>query len=135
MGRIRVAISSNSLGKSAVGHGIHRKLEAAKAHGFEGVEVAIECLEAHAALLATKKTRPERLRAAALDVYQKASTLSLDLIALNPFGAYDGLISPSDVNARLQEAELWCQLCQIIHIPIFQVCSGWPVSSPCVNDV
>lgn len=121
MSPIKVAVATNSLGKSAAGHTIHRKLNAAKSHGFDGVEVAFECVDAHAGTFTSFAKREDRLRAAAKDVYTKASALSLSLIALNPFGAFDGLKDPRDVGARFQEAELWCQLCQIMHIPIFQV--------------
>ncbi|KAJ5631410.1 uncharacterized protein N7484_011510 [Penicillium longicatenatum] len=124
MSTIKVAIATNSLGKSAAGHSIHRKLEAAKSHGFDGVEVAFECLDAHAATFTSPTTRSEKLRAAASDVYSKANSISLSLIALNPFRDYDGLKSTEEVDARLQEAELWCQLCQIMRIPIFQICSA-----------
>ena len=121
MGAIRVAIASNSLGKSAAGHTINRKLEAAKAHGFDGVEVAIECLDAHASSSPTHTSRAARLRAAAADVRRKATELGLSLIALNPFGAYDGLTDPGEIKTRLDEAELWFQLCALMDIPIFQV--------------
>ena len=121
MSPIKVAVVTNSLGKSVAGHTIHRKLEAAKTHGFNGVEVAFECLDAHAATLASSETRQDRLREAARDIYKKASSLGLELIALNPFGTYDGLKDARDVELRLQEAELWCQLCQIMHVGIFQV--------------
>ncbi|KAJ5532462.1 hypothetical protein N7494_009014 [Penicillium frequentans] len=124
MSTIKVAIATNSLGKSVAGHTIHRKLEAAKSHGFDGVEVAFECLDAHAATFASLKTRNDKLRAAASDVYSKATSLSLSLIALNPFRDYDGLKSAQEVDVRLEEAELWCQLCQIMRIPIFQICSA-----------
>lgn len=120
--RFRIAICSNSLGKSAAGHDILRKLEAAQAHGFDGVEIAVECLEAHAASPSFSKhgSRPSRLRLAAKDIFDKAQSLSLKIVALNPFGAYDGLADPKDVAIRLEEAELWCQLCQILQAPIFQ---------------
>jgi 4-hydroxyphenylpyruvate dioxygenase len=121
MSTIKVAIATNSLGKSAAGHTIHRKLQAAKAHGFDGLEVAFECLEAHAATYILHQSRNDRLLAAAGDVFKLATSLGLELIALNPFGAYDGLKDPHDVEIRLQEAELWCQLCQVMHIRIFQV--------------
>lgn len=124
MSTIKVAIATNSLGKSVAGHTIHRKLEAAKSHGFDGVEVAFECLDAHAATFTSLTTRKDKLRAAASDVYSKATSLSLSLIALNPFRDYDGLKSVQEVDARLEEAELWCQLCQIMRIPIFQVKFG-----------
>ncbi|KAL4891162.1 xylose isomerase-like protein [Aspergillus ambiguus] len=121
MPNIKVAIASNSLGKSVAGHSILRKLEVARSHGFEGVEVAFECLDAHAASFLG--SRSESLRAAAGDVHQKARSLSLRLIALNPFGAYDGLKDPVDIDDRLKEAELWFELCVIMEIPIFQITS------------
>lgn len=121
MTRFMVAVASNSLGKSAAGHTIFHKLKVAKSHGFDGCEVAFECLDAHAATFVSLETRAARLREAARDVYKRASSLCLSLIALNPFGAYDGLKDPDEVDSRLEEAELWCQLCQIMHIPIFQV--------------
>lgn len=117
----KIAVATNSLGKSAAGHMILRKLEVAKSHGFDGCEVAFECLDAHAATFVLLETRADRLREAARDIYKSASLLSLSIIALNPFGAYDGLKDPHEVDSRLEEAELWCQLCQIMQIPIFQV--------------
>ncbi|KAF2094965.1 xylose isomerase-like protein [Rhizodiscina lignyota] len=119
---IRIAISTNSLGKSAAGHGIHRKMEAARAHGFDGVEVAWECLEAHATsgAFSGEPSHAERLRAAARDVVKKADSLSLEIIAVNPFGFYDSLADPEDIEARLKEAELWCQVCNILRASIFQ---------------
>lgn len=121
MSGIQIAIASNSLGKSAAGHTIHKKLEAAKSHGFDGVEVAFECVEANAAKFTTMANRADRLRASAAEFHSIALSLSLKLIALNPFRDFDGLRNPNDTNKRLEEAELWCQLCQIMHIPIIQV--------------
>jgi 4-hydroxyphenylpyruvate dioxygenase len=120
MTSIKVAIASNSLGKSSSGHTLLHKLEAAKLHEFDGVEVAIECLEAHASSF-SQPSRASRLRAAAADVSRKAQDLALSLIALNPFGAYDGLVDLAEVESRLEEAELWFELCRLMRIPIFQV--------------
>lgn len=119
---IKIAVASNSLGKSAAGHAIRGKLQAAKAHGFDGVELAFECLDAHASTFTSLESRKDRLCAAANDIFKAASSLGLELIALNPFGAYDGLKDPRDVDVRLQEAELWCQLCHIMRIGVLQVC-------------
>ncbi|CAK7235152.1 hypothetical protein SBRCBS47491_009194 [Sporothrix bragantina] len=122
---IQIAIATNSLGKSAAGHSILRKLEAARQHGFEGIEVAMECLEAHASsAFGSLPTRPERLRAAATDVRKKADTLGLKLVVLQPFGAYDGLKDATMVEERLVEAELWFDLCAILRVSIFQITSA-----------
>lgn len=121
----KIAISSNSLGKSHAGHGIFRKMEAANAHGFEGMELAFECLEFHSKTLADDvniSSRENCLRASARSIYEKSVSPSLPLIALNPFGAYDGLSSAAEIDARLQDAKLWCQLCEIMRVPILQVC-------------
>lgn len=72
MSPIKVAVATNSLGKSAAGHTIHRKLEAAKSHGFDGVEVAFGSLDAHASTFTSLITREDRVRAAAGDIYAKA---------------------------------------------------------------
>ncbi|ERS95262.1 4-hydroxyphenylpyruvate dioxygenase [Sporothrix schenckii 1099-18] len=122
---IQIAVATNSLGKSAAGHSILRKLEAASHHGFEGVEVAMECLEAHASsAFGSLPTRPARLRAAAADVRKKADTLGLQLVVLQPFGAYDGLKDAAMVEERLVEAELWFDLCAILRVSIFQITSA-----------
>ncbi|KIW92828.1 uncharacterized protein Z519_06677 [Cladophialophora bantiana CBS 173.52] len=119
---VRVAIATNALGKSVAGHDIYSKLVAAHAHGFDGVELAFECLETHASTsqFAEKDSREGRLRLAAKDIESKASALSLEIIALNPFGAYDGLRDQGDIESRLREADLWLQLCEILGAPILQ---------------
>ncbi|KAJ5130805.1 uncharacterized protein N7515_006844 [Penicillium bovifimosum] len=122
MPSVKVAIASNSLGKPAAGHTLIRKLESAKSHGFDGVEVAFECLEAYASSF-PQSTRASRLRAAAAHINRKAQELSVALISLNPFGAYDGLIEPIEIKSRLEEAELWFDLCRLMKIPIFQITS------------
>ena len=121
--RVRIAIATNALGKAVSGHTIETKLEAVKRHGFDGIELAFEDLESHTALdkYGGLSGREDRLRAAAADIKSRASALSLEIIALNPFGFYDGLIEPADIEERLQEAELWLQLCQIVEAPILQV--------------
>ncbi|KAH8888917.1 xylose isomerase-like protein [Thozetella sp. PMI_491] len=123
---LRIAIATNSLGKAAAGHHLHRKLEVARAAGFDGVELAIECLEAHAAStqFQVESTRADRLRAAARDIYAKARAESVEIIALLPFGDFDCLADPAEINERFQEAELWYQLCQLLHAPIFQIPSA-----------
>lgn len=124
--RVRVAIATNALGKAIVGHTIDRKFTAAKRHGFDGVELAFECLQQHVATagLAGNGSREDQLRAAARDIRSKASKMSLEIIALNPFGFYDSLAEEEDINSRLQEAELWLQLCEILQAPILQVFIG-----------
>lgn len=124
MARCKIAISTSSLGKSASGHHITRKLQVAKAHGFEGVEVAFDCLEAHATSFNTPRaTRADRLRAAAKDVFLTASSLQITIIALGPFGSYDCLTDPLVINLRLEEAKLWLQLCSIMEATFLQVYS------------
>lgn len=123
LSQVRVAIASNALGKSAARHDIHTKLVAAKAHGFEGIELAFECLEAHASSVRpiNEHSRPAQLQAAASDIQKMASRLSLKIIALQPFGSYDLLEQEEDIVSRLEEASLWLQLCQTLRSPVLQV--------------
>ncbi|EXJ69753.1 uncharacterized protein A1O5_06824 [Cladophialophora psammophila CBS 110553] len=134
---VRVAIATNALGKSVAGHDIYSKLVAAHAHGFDGVELAFECLEVHASTsqFAEKDSREGKLRLAAKDIERKASALSLEIIALNPFGAYDGLRDQGDIESRLREADLWLQLCEILGAPILQMCSCiYPLQKPLTSN-
>ena len=136
--QVRIAIASNGLGKSRAGHGLRKKLSAARKHGFDGVEVAMECLEvhSHSPAFASQETRAGRLSAAARDVRKVATDLSLEIIALNPFGAYDGLADDHDVEEQLKEAELWLQLCDILEAPILQVRSAQTIMElKCAIDV
>ncbi|KIW18420.1 hypothetical protein PV08_02708 [Exophiala spinifera] len=135
--RVRIAVATNSLGKSAAGHDIQSKLLAAHSHGFDGVELAWECLEAHASstLFSEESVRERRLCLAAEDIQRTASTLSLEIIALNPFGFYDGLTQEQDIQSRLYEAELWLQICDILNAPILQMCSCiYPLQKPLTPD-
>lgn len=118
----KIAIATNALGKSVAGHTIPRKLQAAHDAGFEGIEVAIECVEAHANIFSSQySTRADRMRAAAEDIYSRATALCLTVIALCPFAGYDALNSEAAVEERLVEADLWLQLCCIMKAPILQV--------------
>jgi 4-hydroxyphenylpyruvate dioxygenase len=121
---IRLAVCTNSLGKTQAGHTIDVKLKAAKRHGFEGVEVAMECLELHAGSpqFGVYGSRPDRLKAAAKDIRGMASALSLEIIALNPLGGLDALVNVEDQEERFIEADLWLQLTQLLDTPILQVC-------------
>ena len=121
--RVRVAIATNALGKSAAGHDILTKIKVAKIYGFEGIEVAFECLETHA-LTSTFNhlaTRSEKLQASAGEICDLATNLSLKIISLQPFGFFDALTESHDIESRLVEAELWLQLCDIMRAPFLQV--------------
>lgn len=124
--RIHVAIATNAMGKSAAGHNILTKTRTAKAYGFEGIEVAFECLEAHAlsSTFGHVATRSEKLKASAREVSSLATSLALKIISLQPFGFFDALTDTKDIESRLQEAELWLQLCEIMGAPILQVSCG-----------
>lgn len=123
MNRIRVAIATNAMGKSAAGHDILTKTKAAKIHGFDGIEVAFECLEAHALSMNFNHLaiRSEKLKASAHEVHRLTKDLSLEIVSLQPFGFFDALTESHDIETRLQEAELWLQLCDIMEAPILQV--------------
>lgn len=122
--QLRVAIGTNALGKSKAGHDLPTKLQAAKRHGFDGVEVVMECLESYsqsALFDAYGDGRVNRLQAAAKEIRRQATDLSLEIVTLNPFGAYDGLAEEGDILERLEEAEIWLQVLEILDGPILQV--------------
>jgi 4-hydroxyphenylpyruvate dioxygenase len=123
MEQCKIAIATNALGKAAAGHSIERRLRTAKQAGFDGVEVAIECLEALAAdnSPSEHQHRAVNLRKAAIYTRKIADSHSLKIIALNPFAAFDALKDDSAVESRLQEAKLWLELCNLMRCEILQV--------------
>jgi 4-hydroxyphenylpyruvate dioxygenase len=123
--QLRIAIATNSLGRAGAGHSMRVKLLAAHQHGFQGVEISMDCLAHHAGLdqFAVWEARADRLLAAAADLSNTAKSLSLEIMALNPLGALDSLMDTFDLVESLKEAELWLQICNVMKCPMLLVSS------------
>ncbi|OAK97701.1 xylose isomerase-like protein [Phaeosphaeriaceae sp. SRC1lsM3a] len=109
-----------SLGRCYAGHSLSHKLSMAAKHGLEGIELFYEDLVGHAA-----SSSPSDLRAAARSVHELCSSLGLEVINLQPFMHYEGLLDRNRHNERIEEMKLWMDLAHTLNTDIIQVPSNF----------
>lgn len=121
----KIAIASLNLGRASAGHKLRAKFEAAATAGFEGIELAYDCLLHHAKSLSTQASirdwehsEADALRLAAKDARKIADELKLDIMALEPLMGYDGII---DWQPKFAQGVLWIELCKILGAKILQL--------------
>jgi 4-hydroxyphenylpyruvate dioxygenase len=117
--RFRQAIASMSLGRAWV-HDLPAKLEQARKHGFEGIELFYEDLE-YVARTIDEKVLPETLIEAARIVRRLCDEQSLEIIALQPFMHYEGLRDRGWHTERVTEMKLWLRLAKILGTNLIQI--------------
>lgn len=112
----RPGIASMSLGHPAV-HDLPSKLHAAAAYGFKGVELFYEDLTC----LASDKFQGD-IFAATQAVRVLCNRLSIEIICLQPFSFYDGLLDRARTEELVNEKlSLWFMLCPILNTDLIQV--------------
>ncbi|PSN66783.1 3-dehydroshikimate dehydratase [Corynespora cassiicola Philippines] len=112
----RPAISSMSLGRCYAGHSLEYKLSTAAKNGIEGIEIFYEDL----ADLARPPTRANLLSAAAY-VRSLCTSLGLEIVCLQPFMHYEGLIDRKRHAERIDEIHVWIELVKILDTDIIAV--------------
>lgn len=110
-----------SLGRAWV-HELPEKLRQAAEAGFQGIEVFYEDLEYLARSYSNQQTYKENLLAAAAEIRSLCDLYHLDIINLQPFGFYGGLLDRKEHERKIQELKFWFLLVRIlktdlIHIP------------------
>lgn len=116
----RPGISSMSLGRCYAGHGLQHKLAMAAKYGLEGIELFYEDLVDHSG-----GESPSALLAGAASVRQLCTSLGLDIICLQPFMHYEGLLDRRRHAARIEEMKLWMKLAHVLQTDIIQVPSSF----------
>lgn len=119
-----------SLGRCYAGHSLEHKLSMAAKHGIEGIELFYEDLVGHAA-----SSSPSDLRAAAASVHELCSSLGLEIINLQPFMHYEGLLDRSRHNERIEEMKLWMELAHILGTEIILVPSNFLPRDQISDDI
>ncbi|KAH7329567.1 xylose isomerase-like protein [Stachybotrys elegans] len=104
------SICSMSLGRSFAGHSLLDKLEVAARYGFHGIELFYEDLHDFAALTTSSQPSPDDLVTAATAIRNKCTSLNLSVVCLQPFMHYEGLVSRSAHQQRLEELKVWFRL-------------------------
>lgn len=143
--RFLPAIASQSLGR-APHHKIETKLALIAAAGFHAIELFMEDLELVATRMreatyppdsfidSTSLTTDDYLLAAAKYIRQLCQQHNLDILCLQPFMNFEGLLSPSAHAARLRELHLWIRLAQHLHTDLIQIPSSFLPTTACTGD-
>lgn len=119
-----------SLGRCYAGHTLDHKLSMAAKHGLEGIELFYEDLVDYSA-----SESPADLIAGAAAVRELCTSLNLDIICLQPFMHYEGLLDRARHDERIQEIKVWMQLAHILQTDIIQVPSTFLSSDKISSDV
>ncbi|KAI1367708.1 xylose isomerase-like protein [Xylaria arbuscula] len=115
------AIMSASLGRAWL-HDFDDKVKVAAKEGFVGIEIFYEDLE-HLArkLCQTDKPEPEELLQAAEHVSALCDSVGLEIIGLQPFLFYEGLLDRQRHDELITKMSLWLQIARKLGTNTIQI--------------
>jgi 4-hydroxyphenylpyruvate dioxygenase len=119
-----------SLGRCYAGHSLNHKLTMAAKHGLQGIELFWEDL----ADLAKPQT-PSNILSAAAYVSTLCASLGLEIICLQPFMHYEGLLDRSRHAERIEEMKLWIKVARVLGTDIIQVPSTFLPKEQISTDI
>jgi 4-hydroxyphenylpyruvate dioxygenase len=141
------SIASQSLGKPGL-HDLKTKLSLASEHGFRAVELFMADLEAVASKLSLcyPAEKPgysfsgstgaqERLVAAATYVRELCNRFGLQVLCLQPFMNYGGILDANEQSKRLAELQFWFLLAKTLRTDLIQVPSSFLPQNQVSNDL
>lgn len=131
------AIASMSLGRAWV-HGLEHKLSEAAAAGFRGVEIFYEDLEYFARILAgiTTDVTPSanQMIAAARQIRTLCGQNKLEIIGLQPFLFYEGLVDREQHNKLIEKLHVWLDIADALGTDLIQIPSNFLPASQLSPD-
>lgn len=119
----RLGIATMSLGRAWV-HQLSTKLDAAAAHGIEGVEIFYEDLEYLAQDLPGGLTDDNRLTAAK-QIRKMCDDRNLEIICLQPLMHYEGLVDRREHERMIQKLKLFFLIVKELRTDIVQIPSSF----------
>lgn len=131
-----------SLGR-AWHHSLEHKLQQASTAGFRGVEIFYEDLEYFArALPGFENTRDgkeplpaNQLVAAATEIRKLCADLNLEIVGLQPFLFYEGLLDRTEHAKRIEKLNVWFEIADALDVDIIQIPSNFLTASQLTGDV
>ena len=141
------AIATQSLGNAAH-HSLPNKLELCARHGFKAIELFFEDLESAARSLpssyppspagttfSTSSSWQEQLLAATSYISDLCHELRLEILCLQPFMHYGGIINRQRHQERVEEMRFWIILAQHLGTDLIQLPSSFLPESDCTGDL
>jgi 4-hydroxyphenylpyruvate dioxygenase len=115
-----------SLGRCYVGHSFTAKLDAAQKYGYQGIELFHEDLADVAEALSGEAPSPSGPSqaaqfAAAGHILRMCQARGIEIVCLQPFSHYDGLLNREEHERRLDQLEFWFTLARELKTDIIQV--------------
>lgn len=139
-------IASQSLGRCWY-HSFEDKIDVCARYDYEAIELFHEDLEAVANSLpeshppqtagtsfADSTLEQERQLAAADYIYKLCSGHGIEILCLQPFMHYEGLIDRNEHKRRIAELQMWMRLAQRLHTDLIQIPSSFLPSTTCTGD-
>lgn len=111
-----------SLGR-AWKHALFTKLGEASKAGFKGIEIFYEDLDYLASTYGD--TNRENLLKAATDVRSWCTDFKLEVVCLQPFMFYEGLVDRAEHAKRIEKIKLWFELVKILETDMILVPSNF----------
>ena len=134
------AIASMSLGRAWV-HDLEDKLKTASSAGFRGIELFYEDLEYFARAMPgygddDEGTLPTtQLVTAATEIRKLCSELNLEIIGLQPFLFYEGLVDRNEHAARIEKLHVWFEIVDALQVDTIQIPSNFLPASQLTGDL
>ncbi|MCJ1329327.1 hypothetical protein MMC10_006006 [Thelotrema lepadinum] len=102
----KLAIPTASLGHCSAGHSLDSKLAAAQSYGYQGVEISYDDVQAVAG--------QGDQTSAALKIRSKCQKMGVEIVCLQPFPDYEGLVDRSEHQVRYSELLNWLSLARTL---------------------
>ena len=120
----KLAIASVSLGRSSAGHRLEDRLDAARFYGYQGIELFYEEISHAARTLPGGLTRDNELKAAGT-IARLCKDRQLEIICLQPFWNYEGLLDRQEHADRLDQLSFWFSLAKTLGTDLIQIPSNF----------
>lgn len=131
---IKRAICTMSLGRCFAGHSLAHKLDMARQYGFTGIELFYEDLVDLTRDMPGGDTEANQL-SAATSIRRLCADRALDIICLQPFMHYEGLLDRELHGRRLQEMRFWVQLAHALGTDLVCLPSSFLAAAELTDDM
>ncbi|MCJ1324332.1 hypothetical protein MMC10_000994 [Thelotrema lepadinum] len=122
-----------SLGRACV-HDLPEKLDQAAKNGIEGIEIFYEDLEYIAENLEGGLTPRNEIQAAGI-IKVLCDERNINIICLQPFMHYEGLVDQREHKRRISKMKLWLRLAKALGTNLIAVPSTFLPESECTGDL
>lgn len=120
----RLGISTMSLGRCWAGHSFEHKMDMAAKYGYQGIELWHEDLMDVAEQLPGGAALLENQIAASKIVKRMCDVRNIEVICLQPFQHFEGLVDREQHARRVEELRVWIQLAHVLGTDLIQIPSN-----------